>query len=112
MFRGSVCKSQPIDGLKRYIVMKQINLATTGFELTTKRTRKREFLDEMYVVIPWFELLSLMAPHVPAGKTGRSPFATKVMLRIHLLQQFFGHSDPVSKTKMEFLKRLNRDILW
>ena len=87
---GSVCKSQPIDGLKRYIVMKQISLATTGFELTTKRTRKREFLDEMYVVIPWFELLSLMAPHAPAGKTGRPPFATEVMLRIHLLQQFFG----------------------
>jgi len=27
--------------------MKQISLATTGFELVTKRTRKREFLDEM-----------------------------------------------------------------
>jgi len=53
-----------------------------------------------------------MAPHAPAGKTGRPPFATEVMLRIHLLQQFFGHSDPASKTKMEFLKRLNRDILW
>ena len=110
MFRGSVCKSQPIDGLKRYIVMKQISLATTGFELTTKRTRKREFLDEMYVVILWFELLSLTAPHAPTGKTGRPPFATEVMLRIHLLQQFFGHSDPVSKTKMEFLNRLKKGM--
>jgi IS5 family transposase len=45
-------------------------------------------------VIPWSELLSLIAPHAPAGKTGRPPFATEVMLRIHLLQQFFGHSDP------------------
>ena len=53
-----------------------------------------------------------MAPHVPAGKTGRPPFATEVMLRIHLLQQFFGPSDPVSKTKMEFLKQLDGDILW
>jgi IS5 family transposase len=66
----------------------------------------------MYVVILWFELLSLMAPHAPAGKTGRPPFATKVMLRIHFLQQFFGPCDPVSKTKMQFLKRLDRDILW
>ena len=74
--------------------MKQMSLATNGFELVAKRTRKREFLVEMNLVIPWSELLSLIAPHAPAGKTGRPPFATEVMLRIHLLQQFFGHSDP------------------
>jgi IS5 family transposase len=74
--------------------MKQMSLAHTGFELAVKRTRKREFLDEMNLVIPWSELLALIAPHAPAGKTGRPPFATEVMLRIHLLQQFFGHSDP------------------
>ena len=54
----------------------------------------REFLDEMSLVIPWPQLLWMIAPHAPAGKTGRPPFATEVMLRIHLLQQFFGHSDP------------------
>lgn len=74
--------------------MKQISLGTTGFELAPKRTRKREFLDEMDQVIPWSELLALIAPHAPSGKTGRPPFALEVMLRIHLLQQFFGHSDP------------------
>ena len=56
--------------------MKQMSLANTGFELVTKRTRKREFLDEMNLVIPWSELLSLIAPHAPTGKTGRPPFAT------------------------------------
>ena len=50
--------------------MKQISLATTGFELVTKRTRKREFLDEMNLVIPWSQLLGLIAPHAPAGKMG------------------------------------------
>jgi len=74
--------------------MKQMSLATTGFELVTKRTRKREFLDEMNLVIPWRELVGLVTPHAPAGKSGRPPFDTEVMLRIHLLQQFFGHSDP------------------
>ena len=74
--------------------MKQISLAATGFELAPKRTRKREFLDEMDQVIPWSELLALIAPHAPSGKTGRPPFAPEIMLRIHLLQQFFGHSDP------------------
>ena len=71
-----------------------MSLATTGFELVTKRTRKREFLDEMDLVIPWRELVGLVTPHAPAGKSGRPPFDTEVMLRIHLLQQFFGHSDP------------------
>ena len=66
----------------------------SGFELVTKRTRKRVFLDEMDKVIPWSDLLALIAPHAPEGKTGRPPFATEVMLRIHLLQQFFGYSDP------------------
>lgn len=71
-----------------------MSLAAIRFELVTKRTRKREFLDEINLVIPWSELLALIAPHAPAGKTGRPPFATEVMLRIHLLQQFFGYSDP------------------
>jgi len=37
--------------------MKQTTFACTGFELVTKRTRKREFLDEMNLVIPWVQLL-------------------------------------------------------
>jgi len=35
--------------------MKQISLATTEFELVTKRV----FLDEMNLVVPWTELVSL-----------------------------------------------------
>ena len=63
-----------------------MRLSQTGFELFTKR--KREFLDEMNLVIPWPELLALIAPHAPSGKTGRPLFPTEVMLRIHLLLQF------------------------
>jgi hypothetical protein len=33
--------------------MKQISLATAGFQLLSKRTRKRVFLDEMNLVVPW-----------------------------------------------------------
>ena len=55
--------------------MKQISLAQSGFELATKRSRKRAFLDEMEQVIPWADLLTLIAPHAPAGKTGRPSFA-------------------------------------
>ena len=76
--------------------MKQMSLGESGFERKTKRTRKREFLDEMNLVVPWAELVSLIAPHAPAAgaKGGRPPFAVETMLRIHFLQQWFNLSDP------------------
>lgn len=74
--------------------MKQISLANSGFELATKKTRKREFLDEMNLVVPWAELVALIEPYAPSGKTGRPPFAVPTMLRIHFMQQWFGLSDP------------------
>ena len=64
--------------------MKQTSLASTGFELLTKRTRKREFLDEMNLVVPWSQLIALIEPHAPTGKTGRPPVAVSTILRIHL----------------------------
>jgi len=76
--------------------MKQISLATAGFQLVTKRTRKRVFLDEMNRVVPWAELVALIAPFAPStgDQGGRPPFAVETMLRIHFLQQWFGLSDP------------------
>src|SRR5574337_2199159 len=76
--------------------MKQMSLGESGFERKTKRTRKREFLDEMNLVVPWAELVSLIAPHAPTpgAKGGRPPFAVETMLRVHFLQQWFNLSDP------------------
>ena len=71
--------------------MKQADL---GLNLGTKRTRKREFLDEMNRVVPWAELVALVSPFAPEGKKGRPPFAVATMLRIHFMQQWFGLSDP------------------
>ncbi len=76
--------------------MKQMSLSATGFERKTKRTRKRQFLDEMNLVVPWSELVALVTPHAPtrSAKGGRPPFAVQTMLRIHFLQQWFNLSDP------------------
>ena len=78
--------------------MKQISLATTSeFELVTKRTRKRVFLDEMSLVVPWRELVGLIQPFAPTGtgaKRGRPTFALETMLRVHFMQQWFTLSDP------------------
>src|SRR5258708_38540136 len=72
-------------------VMTQLGL---GLDLSTKRTRKREFLEQMQHVVPWSGLIALIEPHYPAGKTGRPPFPVATMLRIHFLQQWFSLSDP------------------
>lgn len=76
--------------------MKQMSLGAAGFERKTKRTRKREFLDEMNLVVPWAELVALIAPHAPkpGAKGGRPPFPIETMLRLHFLQQWFNLSDP------------------
>jgi IS5 family transposase len=76
--------------------MKQMSLGAAGFERKTKRTRKREFLDEMNLVVPWSELVALITPHAPTrgAQGGRPPFAVETMLRIHFLQHWFNLSDP------------------
>ena len=45
------------------------------------------------LVVPWTELVALIASHAPKKFTGRPPFAAETMLRIHFLQQWFGLSD-------------------
>ena len=71
--------------------MKQHSL---GLGMTAKRTRRREFLDEMEKVVPWADLVALVLPYLPEGKRGRPPFPPETMLRIHFMQQWFALSDP------------------
>ena len=53
--------------------MKQSSL---GLSNTTKRTRKREFLDAMELVVPWAELVSLIEPYAPeSGRRGLLVFS-------------------------------------
>jgi len=70
--------------------MKQQDL---GLSLCTRRTPIAMFLDDMQRVVPWAELLALIAPYAPRARTGRPPFALEPMLRIHFMQQWFGLSD-------------------
>jgi transposase, IS5 family len=62
-----------------------------------KRTRRQLFLDEMEATVPWEAFLALIDPvySKPSSKGGRPPFPLEVMLRIHLLHQWFTLSDPL-----------------
>ena len=71
--------------------MQQFDL---GLNLSTKKTRKREFLEQMQQVVPWQELVDLIAPYAPEGRKGRPPFPVEMLLRIHFMQQWFNLSDP------------------
>ncbi|QXZ10703.1 IS5 family transposase [Comamonas sp. Y33R10-2] len=71
--------------------MQQFDL---GLNLSIKKTRKREFLEQMQQVVPWRDLVALIAPYAPEGRTGRPPFPVEMLLRIHFMQQWFTLSDP------------------
>lgn len=70
--------------------MKQTNLA---LNLSTRKTRKQVFLEQMEQVVPWQDLVQLIAPYYPEGRNGRPPFELQTMLRLHFLQQWFKLSD-------------------
>ena len=64
--------------------MKQASLE---LNLSAKKTREREFLEQMQRVVPWAALVALIAPYYSEGRTARPPFALETMLRTHFLQQ-------------------------
>lgn len=74
--------------------MKQISLAECGFARTSKVTRKQVFLGEMERVVPWERLMARIAPYYPVAGNGTQPYPLASMLRVHLMQQWFGYSDP------------------
>ena len=75
--------------------MQQLSLAhQADFQRYTKKTRREQFLEEMDAVMPWAELLALVAPYYSKGETGRKPVGLEIMLRVYFLQQWFNLSDP------------------
>jgi len=74
-----------------------------------KQTRREIFLAEMEQVVPWQQLLGLIAPHYPvSGRPGRQPYALATMLRIHLLQQWYALSDPAMEEALHEIPILRR----
>ena len=74
--------------------MKQMTFADAEYVGKRKQTRKELFLIEMDQVVPWQGLVSLIKPHYPKGEGGRPAYPLMSMLRVHLMQNWFGYSDP------------------
>ncbi len=58
-----------------------------------KQTRMELFMIEMEQDVPWIGLVALIKPHYPKAGGGRKPYPLETMLRIPLLQNWFGYSD-------------------
>jgi len=74
--------------------MKQMTFADAEYAGKRKQTRKELFLIEMDQVVPWKSLIALIDPHYPKGDGGRPAYPLMTMLRVHLMQNWFGYSDP------------------
>ena len=74
--------------------MKQMTFADAEYAGKRKQTRKELFLIEMDQVVPWQGLITLIKPHYPKGEGGRPAYPLMAMLRVHLMQNWFGYSDP------------------
>ena len=67
-----------------------VNQQTLGFPPAPRKTRKARFLEQLNLIVPWADLIALIAPYYPPeGKRawgGRPAYPLEVMLRIHLVQ--------------------------
>jgi IS5 family transposase len=74
--------------------MSQRSFASAEFALKKKRTRREKFLAEMERVVPWARLIAVIEPMYPtSGRVGRQPMGVPKMLRMYLLQQWYGLAD-------------------
>ena len=74
--------------------MDQLSFAEAEYAAKRKKTRREVFLEEMELVVPWRELVKVIAPFYPVAGRGRRPYPLEAMLRIHLMQNWFALSDP------------------
>src|SRR5574340_33617 len=74
--------------------MSQLAFGDAEYAGKRKKTRREVFLEEMEQVIPWRSLLNLIEPFYPLAGRGRHPYPLETMLRVHLMQNWFGLSDP------------------
>jgi IS5 family transposase len=74
--------------------MSQMSFGDAEYAGKRKRTRREVLLEEMDQVVPWKSLLSLIEPFYPMAGRGRHPYPLETMLRVHLMQNWFGLSDP------------------
>jgi IS5 family transposase len=80
--------------------MDQMSFGDAEYAAKKKTTRREVFLAEMDQVVPWARLLKVIEPFYPVAGRGRRPYAVQTMLRVHLMQNWFGLSDPAMEESL------------
>lgn len=88
--------------------MTQLSFSDAEYAGKRKQTRREKFLAEMELAVPWRALLALIEPVYPKAGKGRRPYAMDTMLRIHLMQNWFGYSDPAMEEALYEVAPLRR----
>lgn len=71
----------------------QLSFSQAEFADKKKTTRREKFLARMEEIIPWQNLIAVIAPFYPKGERGRPPVGMERMLRMYFLQQWYGLAD-------------------
>ena len=71
----------------------QTTFARAEFAAKQRPTRRERLLARREEVIPWAQLLAVIAPHYPKGERGRPPIGLERMLRAYFLQQWYALAD-------------------
>jgi IS5 family transposase len=73
--------------------MDQMSFGDSEYASKRKQTRREILLSEMEQVVPWKSLLDLIEPFYPIAGNGRHPYPLEKILRVHLMQYWFGLGD-------------------
>lgn len=79
---------------------KQITLSNVMDELAQVKTRKKEFLEQIEIIIPWNEWIEIIKPCYYKGEQGNKPYDLERMLRIYILQNLYDLSDMKTMTEV------------
>ena len=75
------------------MIRTQTSFAAIEHQSKKKVTRSERFLAEMELIVPFARMEAAIVPFYPKGERGRPPIGLSRMLRMYLLQQWFGYAD-------------------
>ncbi len=89
--------------------MKQLSLAEIEFlPKAGKQTRKAVCRLGMETLVPWSRLEALIEPFYPKKGNARPPMLLGTILRIHLMQQWFGYTDSAMEESLHDVSLLRQ----
>ena len=72
---------------------RQLSFADLEYAVRKRPTKREQFLDTMDELIPWDAFVEQIKPYYYKSRQGRKPRGIETMLRMYLLQTWFGLSD-------------------